>query len=127
VPAKHLRVLTGTRKTEKAASGRHRHILFGGQSRVLDKGPPEALSGDRITSRSFHIPACGGFLLHERTDDLLQIFTEGVNCVCFDGTDELASQVEMLLNDQSPDFALPLRVTNSYATDTVGTTESALS
>jgi hypothetical protein len=68
---------------------------------LLDEGPPEALSGDRITSRTFHIPACGGLLLHERTDDLLQIFTEGVNCVCFDGSDELASQVDTLLNDQS--------------------------
>jgi len=68
---------------------------------LLDEGPPGALSGDKITSRSFHIPGCGGLLLHERTDDFLQIFTEGVNCVCFDGTDELASQVDTLLNDQS--------------------------
>ena len=68
---------------------------------LLDEGPPEALSGDKITSRSFHIPACGGLLLHERTEDFLQIFTEGVNCVCFDGADELASQIDTLLNDHS--------------------------
>jgi spore maturation protein CgeB len=68
---------------------------------LLYEGPPEALSGDKITSRSFHIPACGGLLLHERTEDFLEIFTEGVNCVCFDGCDELTSQVDTLLNDQS--------------------------
>jgi hypothetical protein len=68
---------------------------------LLYEGPPGALSGDKITSRSFHIPACGGLLLHERTEDFLQIFAEGVNCVCFDGSDELASQVETLLSDQS--------------------------
>jgi hypothetical protein len=58
-----------------------------------------ASSGDQITSRTFHIPACGGLLLHERSRDLLNIFTEDENCVCFDGVDELVSKVDGLLAD----------------------------
>jgi spore maturation protein CgeB len=56
-------------------------------------------SGDRITSRTFHIPACGGFMLHERTDDLLQYFVEGESCECFDGIDELVTKLKVLLSD----------------------------
>lgn len=59
-----------------------------------------ASSGDRITSRTFHIPACGGLLLHERTDDLLEIFEENVSCVCFDGVEELAKKVDWLLSNE---------------------------
>jgi spore maturation protein CgeB len=58
-----------------------------------------ASSGDLITSRTFHIPACGGLLLHQRTPDLLDIFTEGENCACFDSVEELVSSVDALLAD----------------------------
>jgi glycosyltransferase involved in cell wall biosynthesis len=58
-----------------------------------------ASSGDLITSRTFHIPACGGLLLHERSRDLLNIFTEDENCICFDDVDELVSKVDALLAD----------------------------
>jgi spore maturation protein CgeB len=58
-----------------------------------------ASSGDRITSRTFHIPACGGLLLHERTEDLLTIFKEDESCACFGDVDELVQKVDHLLND----------------------------
>ena len=58
-----------------------------------------ASTGDQITSRTFHIPACGGLMLHKRTRDLLDIFTEDENCVCFDDVDELVSKVDILLAD----------------------------
>jgi len=67
---------------------------------LLYEGPPGATSGDLITSRTFHIPACGGLLLHERTPDLLQIFDEGVSCMCFDGAEELVAKVDQLLADE---------------------------
>ena len=38
-------------------------------------------------------------MLHQRTRDLLDIFTEDENCVCFGGVDELVSKVEALLAD----------------------------
>jgi spore maturation protein CgeB len=59
-----------------------------------------ASSGDLITSRTFHIPACGGLLLHERTSDVLKIFKDGESCVCFDGPDELIAKVDELLADK---------------------------
>jgi glycosyltransferase involved in cell wall biosynthesis len=66
---------------------------------LLQERMGRASSGDQITSRTFHIPACGGLLLHERTRDLLNIFTEDENCVCFDDVDELVPKVEALLAD----------------------------
>ncbi len=60
-----------------------------------------ASSGDLITSRTFHIPACGGLLLHERTTDLLKIFRDGESCVGFDGLDELVAKVDELLVDEA--------------------------
>lgn len=59
-----------------------------------------ASSGDQITSRTFHIPACGGFMLHERTHDLQQIFKEGENCECFGSPEELALKIESALSDR---------------------------
>ena len=66
---------------------------------LLQERMGRASSGDQITSRTFHIPACGGVLLHTRSRDLLNIFTEDENCVCFDDADELVSKVDALLAD----------------------------
>jgi glycosyltransferase involved in cell wall biosynthesis len=66
---------------------------------LLQERMGRASSGDQITSRTFHIPACGGLLLHERSRDLLNIFTEDENCVCFNDVDELVSKVDALLAD----------------------------
>jgi hypothetical protein len=66
---------------------------------LLQERMGRASSGDQITSRTFHIPACGGLLLHERTPDLLDIFTEDENCACFGDADELAAKVDILLAD----------------------------
>jgi hypothetical protein len=66
---------------------------------LLSERTGRASSGDQITSRTFHIPACGGLMLHKRTRDLLDIFTEDENCVCFDDIDELVSKVDALLAD----------------------------
>jgi spore maturation protein CgeB len=67
---------------------------------LLQEAIPGASSGDQITSRTFHIPACGGLLLHERTSDLLDIFQEGESCVCFADVDELAEKIDVLLADE---------------------------
>jgi spore maturation protein CgeB len=67
---------------------------------LLQEAIPGASSGDQITSRTFHIPACGGLMLHERTDDLLKIFREDENCVCFSGIEELVKKIDSLLGDK---------------------------
>ncbi|MFN2399747.1 MAG: glycosyltransferase [Gemmatimonadaceae bacterium] len=64
---------------------------------ILSERRPGASAGDQITSRTFHIPACGGFMLHERTAELLEVFVEGRDVACFDGVDELARRVEEFL------------------------------
>ncbi|RLD02664.1 MAG: hypothetical protein DRI56_13825 [Chloroflexota bacterium] len=59
-----------------------------------------ASSGDKITSRTFHIPASGGLLLHQRTKDLLEIFVEDESCVCFGDIDELVEKIDWLLANE---------------------------
>jgi spore maturation protein CgeB len=80
-----------------------------------------ASSGDLITSRTFHIPACGGLLLHERTDDLAQIFQEDDSCVCFADINELVSKIDELLADDQRRRAIAERgrtvVTSGHSWD----------
>lgn len=67
---------------------------------LLSEQRPGASDGDRITSRTFHIPACGGFMLHERTDELLAVLDEDRSVACFGDAGELATQVERYLRDE---------------------------
>ena len=66
---------------------------------ILSERRPGASDGDRVTSRTFHIPACGGFMLHERSPELLELFREELEVGCFEGVDELDQAVEHYLSD----------------------------
>jgi spore maturation protein CgeB len=68
---------------------------------ILSEQRPGASTGDQITSRTFHIPACGGFMLHERTDELLSIFTEGQNVACFGDAGELVDSIRRYVQDEA--------------------------
>ena len=68
---------------------------------ILSERRVGATSGDQITSRTFHIPACGGFMLHERTDELLEVLTEPSEVACYESVEELAAQVERFLRDDA--------------------------
>ena len=46
-----------------------------------------------MTTRSFQIPACGAFMLHERTAELARYFDEGKEVACFDTPEELSSKI----------------------------------
>lgn len=61
---------------------------------ILSERRTGASSGDLITSRSFHIPAARGFMLHERTTELLHIFREDRDIACFSTPDDLVEKVE---------------------------------
>lgn len=56
---------------------------------------------DLQTQRSVEIPACGGFLLAERTDEHLALFEEGSEAVFFEGFDELLTKCKHYLSDDS--------------------------
>jgi spore maturation protein CgeB len=53
--------------------------------------------GDETTTRSFEIPASGGFMLHERTRELLELYEEGHEVACFSSVEELASKIDYYL------------------------------
>jgi spore maturation protein CgeB len=53
------------------------------------------------TSRTFEIPACGGFMLHERTDEVLNFFEEGAEIACFSDEVELVDKVRYYLTHES--------------------------
>lgn len=65
---------------------------------VLAEIWPGASSGDQTTSRTFHIPATGAFMLHERTEELLEYFDEDRECACFGSTDELIDKIRYYLS-----------------------------
>ena len=56
---------------------------------------------DRHTDRSVEVPACGGFLLAERTDEHLRLFEEGREAAYFDTFDELCAELERFLDDDA--------------------------
>jgi spore maturation protein CgeB len=64
---------------------------------ILSEARPGSTSGDMITARTFHIPACGGFMLHERTAEVVTYFEEGRECAFFDGADEMIERVDYFL------------------------------
>jgi spore maturation protein CgeB len=64
---------------------------------ILSEVRAGSSSGDQITSRTFHIPACGGFMLHERTDEVKAYFVEGQECAMFSDASEMVEKVRYYL------------------------------
>jgi hypothetical protein len=50
--------------------------------------------------RTFEIPACGGFMLHERSDEVLELFEEGKDVACFSTPQELKEKINYYLNHE---------------------------
>ena len=67
---------------------------------ILSEKRQGSSSGDRTTSRTFQVPATGGFLLHERTDEFLTFFEEGREAACFDTAAELADKTRYYLEHE---------------------------
>ncbi|WP_297338022.1 glycosyltransferase [Algoriphagus sp.] len=57
-----------------------------------------ASSGDLITSRTFHIPASGGFLLHERNEQSVTYYKEDEEAAFFEDEVELVQKITKFLN-----------------------------
>lgn len=56
-------------------------------------------SGDQVATRTFSVPACGGFVIHERTDEVLQLFKENEEIVCYEDIDDLISKIDLYVAD----------------------------
>lgn len=52
-----------------------------------------ASRGDETSTRTYEIPACGGFMLHERTGEVLDLFEEGKEVDCFASIQELSDKI----------------------------------
>jgi spore maturation protein CgeB len=64
---------------------------------ILSEARSGSSSGDLITTRTFEIPACGGFMLHERNDEVRGYFEEGKECAMFGDVDELVVKIAYYL------------------------------
>jgi len=52
---------------------------------------------DGHTSRTFEIPACGGFMLGQRSAGQLEFFEEGREIECFDSYEEMHDKIRFYL------------------------------
>lgn len=68
---------------------------------ILSESGINSSNGDLITSRSFHIPGCGGFLLHERTPEILDIYKEGESIVTYESNEDLCDKIKFYLKNDS--------------------------
>ena len=68
---------------------------------LLQEKAEGASSGDLSTARTFHIPSAGGFMLHERTDEVLDYYKEDSEIACFSSDTELVEKVRFYLSNES--------------------------
>jgi len=64
---------------------------------ILSERRTGASSGDLITSRTFNIPACGAFMLHERNEESVRYFEEEAEAAFYSSAEELTKKVEHYL------------------------------
>jgi len=74
---------------------------------LLSEARKGSSSGDLITARTFQIPACGTFMLHERNSEVLRYFVEGEDAAFFSTPNELVEKVRYYLerNDERESIA----------------------
>lgn len=90
--SKHIEgfALEGTSYAKAIAAAR---INLGIMSGILHG----ASQGDKTTTRTYEIPSCGGFMIHERNDEVLSLFEEDKEIVCFSTVEELAQKIDYYL------------------------------
>lgn len=52
---------------------------------------------DETSTRTYEVPACGGFVLHPETPEVLDLFDTGREIVCFDSVRQLDEQIDYYL------------------------------
>ncbi len=73
---------------------------------ILSEAGGNASSGDQITSRTFHIPGAGGFLLHERTPEFLELFREGIEAEAYSSEAEMVEKANYYLSHEHERMAI---------------------
>lgn len=73
---------------------------------LLYEGSPGAPAEDVITARTFEVPAAGGFMLHERTDEAMQYFEDGRECAFFDDARDLVDKIQYYLLHENERHAI---------------------
>jgi spore maturation protein CgeB len=68
---------------------------------LLSERIPGASRGDQITSRTFHIPASGGLMLHQHSEEYLEKFEDGLEALSFADDDEMCDQISRVLDDSA--------------------------
>ena len=66
---------------------------------LLSEAGGGTVKGDQTTARTWQIPACGGFMLHEDTEELRAAFSAGEHIAVFGDTEELVAAVRKYLGD----------------------------
>jgi spore maturation protein CgeB len=61
---------------------------------------------DETSTRSYEVPACGGFALHPETPEVLDLFDAGREIVCFDSVRQLDEQIDYYLAHPKERFAI---------------------
>ena len=75
---------------------------------LLSESGRGTVKGDQTTARTWQIPACGGFLLHEDTTELRDSFVVGDHIAVFGSDSELAASVRKYLTE--PDLRERMRL-----------------
>ncbi len=81
--------------------------IYSGATVNLDIG--RLYQNDMITMRVFDVMACRGFVLTERNEALLELFTEGVELDCYTSADELVEKAEYYCAHPSEAAAIAAR------------------
>jgi spore maturation protein CgeB len=66
---------------------------------ILSEAPPNSFCGDNVTTRTWMIPACGAFMLHEDTDELKDYFQPNIEVAVYDGLKQLKQKIDLYLMD----------------------------
>ncbi len=84
----HGRAIVGTEYSRALRSARINLALLG----------VTADSKDTTTTRTFEIPATGGFMLHERTDEVIELFHEAEEVATYESPAGLAEKIDFYLS-----------------------------